>query len=218
MSINSGNLGQETASVSIISREFQSMVSVIRSLVKKFQDNSTKLRNDISIIEFESMFSFLQIKTIEIYFKEFFEIEKKASKNEGEIENEKIISAKNNLSILFGSLITSIGTSSIKALERSNSSCKGLLDITNLLKGKIFSLEITKDLSKIEISRNKRIEGYFDNQIHDIQTFISGNKENISTIQEITAAAANEIKNIIAHMSQINYYINGINKKLQIKN
>ena len=211
MSINSGNLGQETASVSIISREFQSMVSIIRSLVKKFQDNSIKLRNDISIIEFESMFSFLQIKTIELFFNEFFASEKESN---GET-NKNTESSKNNLSILFSLLINSISSSSIKALERSNSSCKGLLDISNLLKAKIFSLEITKDLSKIEISRNKRIEGYFDNQIQDIQNFISGNKDNISNIQEITSAAANEIKNIIDHMNQINHYISNINKKLQ---
>jgi PAS domain S-box-containing protein len=214
MSINSGNLGQETASVSIISREFQSMVSIIRGLVKKFQDNSVKLRNDISIIEFESMFSFLQIKTIELFFNEFFALEKES---DGE-PNENTESSKNNLNILFSLLINSISTSAIKALERSNSSCKGLLDISNLLKAKIFSLEITKDLSKIEISRNKRIEGYFDNQIQDIQNFISGNKDNISNIQDITSAAANEIKNIIDQMNQINHYISNINKKLQNQN
>ncbi len=211
MSINSGNLGQETASVSIISREFQSMVSIIRGLVKKFQDNSIKLRSEISIIEFESMFSFLQIKTIELFFTEFFEFEKESN---GE-PNENTESSKSNLNILFSLLINSISLSAIKALEKSNSSCKGLLDISNLLKAKIFSLEITKDLSKIEISRNKRIEGYFDNQIQDIQNFISGNKDNISNIQEITSAAANEIKNIIDHMNQINQYINNINKKLK---
>lgn len=211
MSINSGNLGQETASVSIISREFQSMVSIIRGLVKKFQDNSIKLRSEISAIEFESMFSFLQIKTIELFFTEFFEFEKESN---GE-PNENTESSKRNLNILFANLINSISLSAIKALEKSNSSCKGLLDISNLLKAKIFSLEITKDLSKIEISRNKRIEGYFDNQIQDIQNFISGNKDNIGNIQEITSAAANEIKNIIDHMNQINHYINNINKKLK---
>ena len=182
--------------------------------VKKFQDNSIKLRSEISIIEFESMFSFLQIKTIELFFTEFFEFEKESN---GEA-NENTESSKSNLNILFSLLINSISLSAIKALEKSNSSCKGLLDISNLLKAKIFSLEITKDLSKIEISRNKRIEGYFDNQIQDIQNFISGNKDNISNIQEITSAAANEIKNIIDHMNQIYHYINNINKKLKNQN
>lgn len=211
MSINSGNLGQETASVSIISREFQSMVSIIRGLVKKFQDNSIKLRSEIEIIEFESMYSFLQIKTIELFFNEFFNMEKD---NDGE-PTENSESSRKNLRILFAQLIQSINLNAIKALEKSSSSCKGLLDISNLLKGKIFSLEITKDLSKIEISRNKRIEGYFDNQIQDIQNFISGNKDNIGNIQEMTSAAANEIKNIIDSMKQINNYISSVNKKLQ---
>ncbi|WP_397602263.1 PAS domain-containing protein [Silvanigrella sp.] len=211
MSINSGNLGQETASVSIISREFQSMVSIIRGLVKKFQDNSIKLRSEIETIEFESMYSFLQIKTIELFFNEFFNMEKD---NDGEPTDNSEGSRK-NLRILFAQLIQSINLNAIKALEKSSSSCKGLLDISNLLKGKIFSLEITKDLSKIEISRNKRIEGYFDNQIQDIQNFISGNKDNIGNIQEMTSAAANEIKNIIDSMKEINNYINSVNKKLQ---
>ena len=55
--------------------------------------------------------------------------------NDGE-PTENSESSRKNLRILFAQLIQSINLNAIKALEKSSSSCKGLLDISNLLKGK----------------------------------------------------------------------------------
>lgn len=206
MSINSGNLGQQTASVSIISREFQTMVSTIRAYVKKFQDNSKELRTQLEFIELESCTAFLQIKTIEIFILEYLDSEKE---NQSEIQ-----SVENNLIILFSLFIENVNIRALKSLEKSQSLCKNLLDITNSLKGKIFSLEIAKDLSKIEISRNYSIEGYFNNQIQDIQQFITTNKDNIENIQTETSKVANDFFTFMENLSAMKNYIQLIKNKL----
>lgn len=206
MSINSGNLGQQTASVSIISREFQIMVSTIRTQVKKFQDISRDLRTQLELIELEGCFSFLQIKTIENFLSEYFESHQGAEA--------EMLAVEQNLSILFSLFIDSSNNKSLKSLDKSQSLCKNLLEISNSLKGKIFSLEIAKDLSKIEISRNRSIEGYFDNQIQDIHQFIITNKENIENILTETNKVANDIHLFTASVTTMKNYINLIKSKL----
>lgn len=206
MSINSGNLGQQTASVSIISREFQIMVSTIRTQVKKFQDISKELRTLLEMIELEGCLAFLQIQTIENYLIDYFENFSSGESN--------INSLAQNVNILFSLFIDNSNNKLIKSLDKSQYLCKNLLEISNSLKGKIFSLEITKDLSKIEISRNPSIEGYFDNQILDIHQFILTNKENIANILTETNKVANDLHVFSGNVSKMKNYINLIKIKL----
>ncbi|WGL59399.1 PAS domain-containing protein [Pigmentibacter sp. JX0631] len=206
MSINSGNLGQQTASVSIISREFQIMVSTIRTQVRKFQDISKELRTLLEMIELEGCLAFIQIQTIENYLLDYFEFFSSGDSNVNIIAQ--------NVSILFSLFIDNSNTKLIKSLDKSQYLCKNLLEISNSLKGKIFSLEITKDLSKIEISRNPSIEGYFDNQILDIHQFIISNKENIANILTETNKVANDLHVFSGNVSKMKNYINLIKTKL----
>ncbi len=210
MSINSGNLGQQTASVSIISREFQIMVSTIRTQVKKFQDISRDLRTQLELIELEGCFAFVQVKTIETFLLEYFDSQLAAEVGVDAVEQ--------NLNILFTLFIESSNGKTLKSLDKSHSLCKNLLEISNSLKGKIFSLEIAKDLSKIEISRNRSIEGYFDNQIQDIHQFIITNKENIENILTETNKVANDIHLFTGSVTAMKNYINLIKTKLNQSN
>ena len=75
-------------------------------------------------------------------------------------------------------------------------------------------MEITKDLSKIEISRNPSIEGYFDNQILDIHQFIISNKENIANILTETNKVANDLHIFSGNVTKMKNYINLIKTKL----